>query len=339
MHLEPEQRLKVVEAMLNAYPTLGHLDQLVSYRFNRSLSAITTERVLRYLVTDLLTASEAEGWADRLLTGADQGKRDNIPLRQIVEELGLMFSIGVLLPRIVGAGDDWGVVATRLIQHEGRVCRVEMRDGFRVTGLLVAPDTVMTLASAVLPRIGTQQSPADAWVRFDDFTGIAEDGERGSRFELVPTEPVIDASSDAALDVAFLRLSEPAGFEPIGAKRALPGTPPRGWVSLRPQAVEKDSPVLLVHYPIEDRLSMTLQENGPQRIATDGRELFYRASTPLGSAGAPVFNRRMELIGMHLGNATGWLNIGVKRAVSTQALLDWVRTRPRLVPVLQSTQA
>jgi V8-like Glu-specific endopeptidase len=82
---------------------------------------------------------------------------------------------------------------------------------------------------------------------------------------------------------------------------------------------------------------MTLQENGVQRIANDGRELFYRASTPLGAAGAPIFNRRMDLIGIHMGNASGWLNIGVKRAISTQALFEWVRTRPRLGRLSEAT--
>jgi hypothetical protein len=338
LQLDPEQRLKVVEAMLDAYPTLGRLDQLVSYSLNRSLSAITTETVPRYLIHDLFAAAEADGWADRLLRAAYEGQRDNIPLRQIVEELGLIFSIGMLLPRIVGAGDDWSVVAKRLIEHEGRVCRVEMRDGFRVTGSLVAPDIVMTPASATLSRIGAQQSFGDAWVRFDDFGGAEEDGERGSRYELASTDWLVDASPDpAALDVAFIRLSEPAGFEPIGAKRALPSTPPRGWLRLRPESVEKDTPILLVHYPADDRLSMTLQENGVQRIANDGRELFYRASTPLGAAGAPIFNRRMDLIGIHMGNAAGWLNIGVKRAISTQALFEWVRTRPRLGRLSEAT--
>jgi hypothetical protein len=265
---------------------------------------------------------------------ARRSRRDHIERRQVLEERGLVASIGVLLPKFVSWDADWRGVAARLIEHEGRVCRVETDDGYSASGILVAPDIVMTVATGVVPRLEKQRA---AIVRFDQFYHLDDLADGSTPHRLARNDWLIDfhLPEADALDVAFIRLAAPAGFEPVGsASRAAAGAPPRGFIPLVASSPDEAGPVLLLHYPKDGPLAL-VHANDVQRTGDASGELRYRASTPVGSAGSSILNRQMEPIGIHIGTMSGWRNIGVKRGVALDAIVEWARGRPKLMGLLR----
>ena len=224
-------------------------------------------------------------------------------------------------------------LAARLIEQEGRVCRIEAADGFSTTGVLVAPDVVLTVASGVVPRL---REHGGAVVRFDDFYRLDAPAERGTVHALASRDWLIDARlpEGDALDAAFIRLSFPVGYEPVGSTtRAAPGAPARGFVRLT-SGYDAAGPGLLLYYPTDGPLAM-LRAPSVQRASASSGELRYRAGTPMGAAGAPILNGRMEPVGLHLGAGSGWRSLGMKRGVTLEVIAEWARGRPALAHVLR----
>jgi Trypsin-like peptidase domain len=194
----------------------------------------------------------------------------------------------------------------------------------RGTGFLVAPSLVLTCDHVLkgFPRPLPDQLPEGSCIElYFDFlygepvenvspalpharkVGLASNWVAVSSGHIVPDgiEGELDAATAEriakALDFVLLRLDQPVGLQPLSRG----GGPRRGWVSLPPDAV----PQALEH---EDWIIIPQHPNGfPQRIdlgrfkANDqtGTRIRYLTNTANGSSGAPCFNQKFKLVGLH----------------------------------------
>jgi hypothetical protein len=214
---------------------------------------------------------------------------------------------------------------TRAARRHVCLIVVQSKSGASVTsgtGFLIAPDLILTCHHVVkdLP-VSAQPLPDGARIQvFFDF----QVGEPVTDFEPPPHgarlvtlanqwivasstfclhdgHPVPDADQAAniakSFDFAVLKLSEPVGLQPLS--RA--GGQRRGWVEMPadsvPQNLQSNDWIIIPQHP-----------NGfPQRIDL-GRyakedhtktRIWYSTNTAPGTSGAPCFNQRFKLVGLH----------------------------------------
>jgi hypothetical protein len=194
----------------------------------------------------------------------------------------------------------------------------------RGTGFLVAPGLVLTCDHVLrgFPRPLPEEQPEGSHVElyFDFLYGepvenIGPDLPHARKVGLEKKWIAVDrdhidpdgiegqlgegqAQSIAkALDFALLRLDQPVGLQPLSRG----GGPRRGWITLPPDNVPQG-------LKDQDWIIIPQHPNGfPQRIdlgrfkAHDqtGTRIRYVTNTAKGSSGAPCFNQKFTLVGLH----------------------------------------
>jgi len=188
------------------------------------------------------------------------------------------------------------------------VGRVELPQGTALgTGFLVAPNMLLTNQHVLKTKSFLQQ----AVVRFDyqlDGEGIASPGR------VVAFDPDFYLSSpDTELDFALVKLKE----EPLGALRPQPGEERngkriadlpfieqmrlgrhRGYLLLSPAMIVEKERVNIIQHPNGNPQKAVLTQNYTIGDMSQTR-VQYLADTMPGSSGAPVFNRRWEVVALH----------------------------------------
>jgi len=319
---------RTVDALTVAFSSRREIERLVEYRFNRSLNAITHEGNLQKTVHDLLKTANAEGWGTDLLLAAHRSKPQNWALREVVEDLGLLTPTARLLKRIAQPGEDLEKLSAKLTGLEGRVCRIEVttkESQAYASGFLVSPDVVLTVAPVVNPVSSGKTSVDSVQVRFD-LLGQAD--AEGTVYGLDPSRWLVARGKleKGGFELACIRVADQPGREPLGGERSLPDAPPRGWIQLpdQPPEIAIGQAIVLLHYARTEPLEATLVEHGVEKLVS-AREMHYRASTPAGAGGAPIFDVRLNLIGLHLGTAPGWRNFGMRKGLPLGAIVEWLR--------------
>jgi tetratricopeptide (TPR) repeat protein/V8-like Glu-specific endopeptidase len=193
------------------------------------------------------------------------------------------------------------------------VCLCEQQGGRQGTAFLIGPDLVLT-AYDVCAEVVEGRAPPEALVlRFDLVQrtsgeivsqgrahGLAVGSEAQQRFD--SDRPWL-AASNRDLGYALLRLARPAGLEVPGGLRS--GSL-RGWLAPAAEPhLERGSPLAIIHYP-EGRQRVTARKDNAFIGFGEGTAGFsHRLETAAGSRGAPLFDGRALLAGLHLANAVG----------------------------------
>jgi hypothetical protein len=195
----------------------------------------------------------------------------------------------------------------RLIQVSLQVCRIE-QDGRPVgTGFLVGPDAVLT-AWHVFEAANKAGKADSVGCRFDYESlpdGTVRPGQvfkmqAGGCIDFSPYGAAEMAASDdppptaAELDYALLRLTDPAGEQPV--KEGV-----RGWITL-PETVSPpaaDSPILILQHPLGGPIKLAIDTVAVIGFNANGTRLRYRTKTEPGSAGSPVFTMDWDIVAMH----------------------------------------
>jgi hypothetical protein len=294
------------------------LEMLLWLRLNKQLSHLVPRQVdFVYKVFRLVRRAEQEDWAPWLVAAAYNARPENVALRELATGLteaadGDVASLERVISKAAGFQDSpmW---RRRQEELEGQVCRVEYPVGAEMatgTGLLVAPDLVLTNYHVVEPLHSGRVSLAAARLRFDHK--IPPDGgvaSPGTTFGLAddwlvawrPQSPV-DRMRDPRgglpgkdeLDFALLRLREAVGHRPVQS--------PRGWVRLRAPGEDRlglgpeDTLIVLQHpqdVPLKMAHGKSLGLNG------NATRLRHTVNTRGGSSGSPCLNVRLEVVAIH----------------------------------------
>ena len=328
MDVDNETRIRIRDAMLHAYGTLGQLTVLVSDVFDLPLgNVVNVAQPLETVMFDLIRELVSRGRLVELVLGAADRKPGNPKLRPLVDGIRNVgqaygkgaFSVGDYRKVLDAApGELETVVLEKLqFQHVGpwlerlarlrrAVCRVEPRpqaDGVKGygSGFLVGPDVVMTNCHVVRPFLDGKAHKR-VRVRFD-FEAAA-DGVAVAAGRAVPLADdwKVLLSPEAELDFALVRLAEKAGTDDVAGK-------PRGSVDPKPYAFTAAEPLLILQHPAAEPLKLALGSvTTPDYNHT---RVEYNVSTLGGSSGSPVLTNGLAAVAIHYFG-TPFQNRGVR---------------------------
>jgi hypothetical protein len=103
------------------------------------------------------------------------------------------------------------------------------------------------------------------------------------------------------VDYAFLRLSAPAGLEPVGGRAGDSNGTPRGFVRLPvvEHSFARNPNVTIVQYMGREPLTMAYTGLHVTDVNANGTRVRYLTMTQSGSSGAPCFSADLEWVAMH----------------------------------------
>ncbi len=87
MSLSGQQRKKIQEALIDAFPTKSSLEQMLSFGLEKNLDAIAEGSNLEVVVFKLIKTAESQGWVDQLIDAACKANPGNLKLQGVAEEL------------------------------------------------------------------------------------------------------------------------------------------------------------------------------------------------------------------------------------------------------------
>jgi hypothetical protein len=83
----PQQRLKLRDALISAFPERSSLDMLLYFKLDKNLSQITPDSNLETVIFKLIQTAEAEEWLLDLVSAARENNPGNSQLKAIANEL------------------------------------------------------------------------------------------------------------------------------------------------------------------------------------------------------------------------------------------------------------
>ncbi|MUG92504.1 CHAT domain-containing protein [Scytonema sp. UIC 10036] len=87
MNLTGQQRKRLRDALISAFPDRSSLEQLLDFELNKKLNQITQDTNLQTVVFQLIQRAEAEGWVVDLIRAARKENPGNSELQAIAREL------------------------------------------------------------------------------------------------------------------------------------------------------------------------------------------------------------------------------------------------------------
>lgn len=348
MELTPPQRKALHAALLQAFPTRTALARMMDFELGENLDAVAGDGGLNDATYALIVWMQSRGKLSALVTAARRDNPDNPHLRafeesvvqarnQQPEDPGLrQFAEEVnLAPESASAAELEKIVATGSTLHdpdewrrrqnraELPVCLIEMesRTGL-ATGVLVAPDLVLTAYYAVEPFLqrGTGAARFD-YRQYGDGTTLSA----GQRYAFAD-DWLVTHSPMEGLDFALVRLEGRPGDDPVAGQA---GAPPRRWVTPQPRDPASGDLLFIVQHALGGPLKIASgpvlgmtkkglwrkQAMTPPGAKWDHERVVYSVHTEPGSGGAPVFASDWSLVALHeLASSGGDFECGVPMA-------------------------
>ncbi len=87
MNLRGDQRKKLQEALIEAFPKKSSLEQLLALELSKNLDAIAGGNSLEDIIFNLIKTVDSEGWIEDLIRAARKSNPGNKRLRDVTEEL------------------------------------------------------------------------------------------------------------------------------------------------------------------------------------------------------------------------------------------------------------
>ncbi|MBI5517284.1 MAG: trypsin-like peptidase domain-containing protein [Deltaproteobacteria bacterium] len=303
------------DALLDAFPRYGELQQFVRQYLGENLPAITDKGNLNQDIYELIQWSQARGTTARLYAAARTERPDQPAL--------VAFGLTVRRPgqdeTSVGVGALQELLTTAplvpltellrtLGQVQGRVCRVEVQGQAVGTGFLVGPSAVLTCYHVMERVLQGPAAPSDVRLRFDcvdggggTLAGLAEQWcidkspyapfEREAPGEGVPTTE--------ELDYVLLRTRERLSEAPVG-ESSTASAPRRGAVTLRDEPRRlPDTALFIVQHPGGRPQQIAFETRGVLAYNANETRMKHRVNTEHGSSGSPVFDFKGALVALH----------------------------------------
>jgi S1-C subfamily serine protease len=201
------------------------------------------------------------------------------------------------------------------VRRARSVCKISFPvQGRTGTGVLVAPDLVLTNHHVVFGEEGDEQAiealGRECVVAFEGLGGTGGDATASGSLDQQSRAIV---ARDRALDFALLRLS--------AALASAPGLEPAPLADKRP--LEKDG-LNLLHHPAGAAMRVSTTDAGVTRVLDGPGYLQYVTRSAPGSSGAPCFDDDWQVIALH--HAERMKPFG---SVGEGILMDRIRTEIR----------
>jgi Effector-associated domain 1/AAA-like domain len=87
MNLTGQQRKRLQNALIDAFPTKASLEQMLSFELDKNLDEIAGGKDLQNIVFNLIKRAEAESWVEDLIVDARNSNEGNLKLKNLAEEL------------------------------------------------------------------------------------------------------------------------------------------------------------------------------------------------------------------------------------------------------------
>jgi len=316
------QKEALRDALMSAFYNRDELDQLLTFRLNRSLDEVAGPGNLKAVTLAVIKAAEGEGWTDALIRKAHEYRPNNPSLqgffaayvgstqRDVDRALG---DSGAELERTIealNAFQDVRAWRERLCEIEARVCRIDHGgpDKPQGTGFLVAPDVVMTNHHVLAKLIAGAWRVGDVILRFDHHRLVDGSTTRGTEHRLhadwciassppsaLDTRPDATAApSTAELDFALVRLAAPAGADRVEGRERGAVTFRRGAVAFKP-----GMGLIIVQHPRGGPMKLAIDTKAVTEVTANQTRVRYRTNTEPGSSGSPCFTMGWELAALH----------------------------------------
>jgi hypothetical protein len=347
LRLTGPQLKQFQEALLAAFDR-DSLAQMVRYRLNRSLEAISLSDNMQDTAFQLIRWAETMSITAQLLTAAREARPDNPQLLAFAAQFGLAstsMSEKELQQFLIDSNSALDIAEwrSRLGQLETRICRVELADQTFGTGFLLGPDIVMT-AFRVIEPVFRKQIPLEQVQLCFDYKQLADGTTTNPGTHYHPTaEWLIDfrpySASDTLrgemtqvpaadeLDYALVRVAGTPGYDPVGREHAEPDAAPRGWIELprRAYRLSPQQPLMILQHLPDGPLNLSVARNAILGVNANSTRVRYRIDTQSGSPGSPCFDQNWELVALHHA-----LGQGYGQGIPITAIVDLLRTRGML---------
>ena len=219
------------------------------------------------------------------------------------------------------AVDPRNVELMKLARH---VCLIRRKHASDATGFLVGPDLMLTSAHALLGTSTIFADPDDVTILFDLFMwpetpANAKADSCGLRRIPYTNQPDVVASSikvnagcthrfdDNELDYILVRLDRPMGltFLPLSYRI-------RGWNNCSRADAPATGRVFVIQHPQGQALQFAEGYIPADHHEPEFPHLFrYKTTTLNGSSGAPVFDQKRRVVGIHVGERSKSEQLGV----------------------------
>ena len=87
MHISGQERRKLRDALIDAFPDKSSLEQMLSFQLNKKLDQIASGDDLNTVVFNLIKKSEAQNWIPELIYAARNSNSGNSTLKAIAVQL------------------------------------------------------------------------------------------------------------------------------------------------------------------------------------------------------------------------------------------------------------
>jgi len=139
MSLSGQQRKKLANALIDAFPNPASLEQMLSFELEKSLRAIAGEGSLQDIVFRLIQVADSQGWVEDLVRGALESNSGNTTLRDVAQELLLNHQIKLketedrnkeIVPLSKTSNRPVVDLKTKILNHSYPVMELEYPDGY-----------------------------------------------------------------------------------------------------------------------------------------------------------------------------------------------------------------
>ncbi|TDF56779.1 AAA family ATPase [Cupriavidus sp. L7L] len=300
--LSEQQRQALVTALVEGFVPEA-LERRVMDPLKVPYEMRSAARSYHTRVHELVQWAASVGRLGDLLKAAYEANPNSDALRHLNESTGLVEQTADLVEAIRPAltsldARSWQF---RLREIDKQVCLIRNRDDVGIgTAFLVGPDQLMTHTAVFT---SDQEVPFLEALTRERFTACFEPGALEKRYAVLASEPYVLDNQ-----IAIVRLDGPAGREYAAESTTGTAARARGWISPLPSE-PSDGAVVIVYFAGGRRLVVSVDAHG--LIRDDGEGLYYRTSTLPGAMGAPCFDARWRLLGVHVGTDLKSLNHGL----------------------------